>query len=207
MTARVHRLGSSNRMIVRNSKVYAAPLIYGDMNGLFAYRDLEPGEILVQYTGDVLSQAKANVSTSEYLFDLFYRSRAGAATVYRKTIDGRGELAGFANYAPSDIANAHAVDLLPTIIDNEIEYAGRHALVLVAKNFIPLGTEIRFDYNADQDENDGDMVRMMKKKYGLTVAQMNDTGFLTTTFVTPPERNHSGMIEPDFEFGFLSDVV
>ena len=41
------------------------------MNGLFAYRDLEVGEILVQYTGDLLSQREANLSDSDYLFACF----------------------------------------------------------------------------------------------------------------------------------------
>ena len=62
------------------------------MNGLFAYRDLEVGEILVQYTGAILTQTQANASDSQYLFDVFYRSKPGADTVVRKTIDGRGEL-------------------------------------------------------------------------------------------------------------------
>jgi hypothetical protein len=40
---------------------------------------------------------------------------------------------GFANHSPSAIANAEAVDILPTIIDNDVPYTGRHAMVLVAK--------------------------------------------------------------------------
>ena len=69
------RTGAANRLIARNSKVYASTK--GNINGLFAYRDLEAGEILVEYTGDILTQKQANASKSEYLFDLWYRSRAG----------------------------------------------------------------------------------------------------------------------------------
>lgn len=201
----IRRIDNANRIIVRNSKVYASPLEQNQMNGLFAFRDLVPGEILVQYTGEILSQAKANTSSSEYLFDLWYRSREGADTVVRKTLDGKGELAGFANYAPRDIANAYAIDLLPAIIDNDIIFDGRHALVLVAKTFVRKGTELRFDYNSDQST--GDMINMMQTKYNLTIQQIRDTGFLTTTFVTPPERNHAGVIESDFSFQFVSDII
>ena len=197
----VKRTGIDNRTIVRNSKVYAAP-VNKFFNGLFAFRDLEVGEILVQYSGDILTQAQANKSSSEYLFDVFYRSRPNADTVIQKTIDGKGELMGFANNAPKNIANAEAVDILPTIIDNNTPYNGRHALVLVAKQQIAKGTEIRFNYN---ESDDGEMVRIMKKK-GVTQSQINDRSFLTLRYVTPPERNHAGLVEPDFPFRYVSDL-
>ena len=107
------------------------------------------------------------------------------------------------------MANAAAVDLLPSIIDNKIYYPGRHALVLVAKRRIPRGAEIRFDYNADQqlDPGGGVMVQMMMQKHGLTMAQINDKTWLTTRYVvTPPEKNHAGIVEDDFVFRFVSDV-
>ena len=202
---RLKRTGLNNRLIVRNSKVYASTLAAGAMNGLFAYRDLEVGEILVQYTGDILSQREANSSDSDYLFDVLYRSKPGADTVIRKTIDGRGELMGFSNYAPEAIANASAVDLLPSIIDNDKPYSGRHALVLVAKTRIPRGTEIRFDYNSDQ-QGTGDMVKMMKKK-GVSYSDINDKSFLSARYVTPPEHNHAGVVERDFPYRFVSDIT
>ena len=201
----IKRTGTDNRIIVRNSKVYAAPVqtINTFFNGLFAYRDLEVGEILVQYEGDILTQKQANESNSEYLFDVFYRSRPNSDTVIRKTIDGQGELMGFANHAPKTIANAEAVDILPTIIDNDIPYKKRHALVLVAKQKIARGTEIRFSYNEDDN---GEMVRMMMKKKGITQAQINDRTFLKLRYVTPPERNHAGQVEKDFPFDFIEDL-
>ena len=201
---RLRRTGDNNRLIVRNSKVYASTLQSGALNGLFAYRDLEVGEILVQYSGTILSQRAANESDSQYLFDLFYRSRPNADTVVKKTVDGRGELMGFANHAPEPNANASAVDLLPSIIDNDIFFKGRHALVLVAKTRIPRGTEVRFNYNSDQ-AGDGDMVKMMKRK-GVTDAQINDRSFLSQRYFTPPERNHAGVVERDFAYNFISET-
>ena len=120
----------------------------------------------------------------------------------KKQLDGKGELMGYANNAPREAANAEAIDILPTIIDNNTPYTKRHALVLVAKQKIALGTEIRFNYN---ESDDGEMVRMMKKK-GVTQAQINDRSFLNLRYVTPPERNHAGLIEDDFPFRFVGDL-
>jgi hypothetical protein len=65
-------------------------------------------------------------------------------------------------------------------------------MVLVAKQKILQGTEIRFSYN---EHDNGAMVKMMRKR-GVTQAQLNDRSFLTLRYVTPPERNHAGVVEP-----------
>ena len=203
------RTGATNRLIARNSKVYASTSFpsTSNINGLFAYRDLEAGEILVEYTGDILTQKQANASKSEYLFDLWYRSRAGADTVVKKTLDGKGELAGFANHAPESIANAKGKDILPTIIDNGKNYPGRHAMVLIAKTKIPKGVEIRFNYNADQGfggPSDSDMVRKMLSR-GVTEQQLYSREFLRIRYKnTPPDR--AGVVKADFMYNFISDL-
>lgn len=201
---RLKRTGTANRLIVRNSKVYASTLNRGEINGLFAYRDLQEGEILCPYEGTVLTQREANASDSQYLFDVFFRSKPGGERVVMKTIDGQGQLMGYANHAPDRIANATAVDALPMIIDNEKPFKGRHALLLVSKAFIRKGTEVRFDYNLHQG-SEGEMVQMMRRK-GVTEAQLNDTRFLTTRYITPPERNHAGVVEKDFPYEFIGDL-
>ena len=197
----VKRTGGQDRIIVRNSKVYASP-VNEHMNGLFAYRDLHEGEILCVYTGSILSQREANASKSQYLFDVLYRSRVGSDTVINKVIDGQGELMGYANFSPSQHANAEAVDALPLIIDNDLPYAGRHAMVLVAKHKILKGTEIRFSYNEGMKT---DMEKQMRKQ-GVTPQQLNDRTYLTLRYVTPPERNHAGIVEKDFPYRFISDL-
>lgn len=206
----VKRTGIDHRIILRNSRVYAAPL-NAFMNGLFAYRSIKQGEILVQYTGEILSQRLANESDSQYLFDVLYRTRPGSDRVRETTIDGapmrngkrRVELMAYANHAPDSIANAKAMDILGSIIDEGIPFLGRHALVLVAKTDIPEGTEIRFSYN---EQEDGDMVQMMLAR-GVTRAQLSDRSFRTLRFVRPPDRNHSGLVERDFPIKFIDDVV
>ena len=203
----VQRAGHANRLIVRNSKVYASTLAVPHINGLFAFRDIDEGEILVQYKGPILTQKQANESKSEYLFDLWYRSREGAETVVKKTLDGEGELAGFANHAPESLANAKSVDLLPKIIDHDIFYEGRHALVLVAKAFIPKGIEIRFNYNADQGyggPSDSGFVQKMMAA-GVTEQELYSRVFLRTRFVPPPDAKWYD-IEEDFEYNHLSDA-
>ena len=163
------------------------------MNGLFAYRNISKGEIIAQYTGTVLSKRAAHDTNSDYLFQVFYRSRAGADTAVHKVIDGKGQLAGFGNHAPDVIANAEAVDILPTIIKNGVPYSGRHALVIVAKRNIPAGAEIRYDYNSNDDDV---MVSMMMSKYGLTRSQIENGVWRTVRWVTPPD---TGIRQPDFE--------
>ena len=47
---------------------------------------------------------------------------------------------------------------------------------------------------------------MMKKK-GVTAAQINDRTFLTTRFITPPETNHAGIVQRDFPYQFIDEIV
>lgn len=117
-------------MVARNSKVYAARV--RGQGALFARRPLEVGEILVRYTGPLLTHAQADASTSKYLMTAYCQTRAGGTR--RTTIDGQGELAGFANHADWDAANAFVVDLLPHLLAREA--AQRTAIVLVAKRHI-----------------------------------------------------------------------
>jgi len=201
--ARVKRSGQNNRIIVRNSKVYASTLNSGKMNGLFAFRNIQKNEILVQYTGPVLTQTEANNSSSDFLFDVLYRAGKNSDRLINKTIDGRGNLMGFANHAPEHLANAFTRDLMSTIIDHKVPYEDRHSTVLIAKHDIEVGTEIRFDYNADQD--DSEMVEMMKKR-GVTDEQINSSAFLSTRYVTPVTRNQSGIVEADFRYHFLNEL-
>ena len=201
---RLRRTGRDNRIIVRNSKVYASTLNRGRTNGLFAYRDLDEGEILVQYKGDLLSQKDASASNSQYLFDVLYRTQNDR--IMMKTIDGQGRLMGFANHAPTNLANAYAVDLIPTIVRHSVPYDDRTALVLIAKKSIRKGTEIRFNYNIDQGDDDGPMVQQMLAQ-GVQPRSFLDPSFLTSRFFTPPEpQNHAGNVVRDFPYRFVHDM-
>ena len=112
---RFRRSGNLNRIIVQNQKIYAS-YTFGSMGALFALRPLKKGEILAEYTGKILTQKAADESSSHHLIRAYKQTRAGADTAVDRVIDGRGELAGFANYAPFDIANAFVLDILPTLL-------------------------------------------------------------------------------------------
>jgi hypothetical protein len=49
------------------------------------------------------------------------------------------------------------------------------------------------------------MMRMMKP-HGITEAQLNSKAFRTTRYITPPERNHAGIVERDYPYRFIKEV-
>jgi hypothetical protein len=55
-----------SEVLLRNSRVYAARA-EGGMNGLFTLVPCKRGEVLVAYTGRLLSEKEAAASSSEYL--------------------------------------------------------------------------------------------------------------------------------------------
>ena len=198
--ARVRRTGGQNRIIVRNSKVYAS-YTSGAMGALFALHSLRKGEIIVQYTGPLLSKKAADESSSQHLMTAYKQSRKGADTVVRTVIDGRGQLAGFANYAPWRHANAFALDILPTLLRMSTRQPSPTALVLVAKRDIPAGQEIRFDY--DKGTRRSEFYEMMRAA-GVGEGALTSSAYLGTTWITPPHPpNHAGMVEDDYPIDSL----
>ena len=191
-----------NRIIVRNDKIYAS-YTFGGMGALFALRPLKKGEILAEYTGKILTKKAADESSSHHLIRAFKQTRAGADTAVDRVIDGRGELAGFANYAPFDIANAFVLDILPTLLKKTVDLPSRTAVVLVAKQDIPKGQEIRFDYDMGGDQQ---MFRMMRQS-GVADEALRSRLFLGTTWIEPPPPpNHSGMVERNFRHDTLAEL-
>ena len=99
---------------------------------------------------------------------------------------------------------------LPYIAQRRIDVAFANKLTyevqVTKEKFHTAGSEIRFDDNANEP-GEGTMTKMMIKKHGLTLAQINDKAWLTTRWVTPPERNHAGVVERDFEFQYVSEVA
>ena len=64
------------------------------------------------------------------------------------TVDGKGELGGYANYANRRVANAIVVDVMRTVQEAGMG-AGDGldtAMILVAAVDIPAGREVRWDY-------------------------------------------------------------
>eukprot|EP00966_Prymnesium_polylepis_P314694 7271656-Prymnesium_polylepis.1 len=84
---------------------------------------------------------------------MWRRQRAASDQCERNpvAIDGRGELAGYANYAHSGVANAGAHDVLPSVLrrPDHASIAVMTATVVVARQEIPMGQEVRWDYDHD----------------------------------------------------------
>lgn len=175
------------------------------MGALFALRPFKKGEILAEFTGKILTQKAADESSSRHLITAYKQTRAGADTAVDRVIDGRGELAGFANYAPFDIANAFVLDILPTLLKRSVDQPSRTAVVLVAKQDIPKGQEIRYDYDINVD-GDRQMYRMMRQS-GVADEALRSRLFLGTTWIEPPPPpSHSGMVERNFRYDNLAEL-
>ena len=81
---------------------------------------------------------------------MMVRTHAGKDYRVLAEFDGAGRLAGFANYAGGDAANALVWDILPTILQrpNQAQVPISTALVVVARYDLPAGQEMRYDYGA-----------------------------------------------------------
>ena len=124
-----------------------------DQNGLFAASALAPGQVVGQYTGPVLGadEVKRRVHLgAQYLMD----ARATRHTEKFHVIDGEPteanpNLPGRANY--SSVPNARFED------DCSFEFSDAHKgatnVLLIVTEEIPAGTEIRVDYDGDDQEN------------------------------------------------------
>ena len=102
-------------VIAENEDVYASYTHIGGrwMGGLFAKRKLSSGQVLSRYTGREYHPASAadGVKDQSYMFT----ARMVQDGRKRAVIDGNpaltpSNLAGYANYAEGDAANAHFVD-------------------------------------------------------------------------------------------------
>ena len=137
-----------HEVLLRNSRVYAAKA-EGAMNGLFALVPCKRGDVLVEYTGRLLTKEEAKASDSEYLLDAnkVSQRKPWSRRLHRTVIDGQGELGGYANYACAAQANAVVLDVLRSLVQ-----AGRRpktdtVVLLVAACDIEVGQEIRFEYD------------------------------------------------------------
>ena len=124
-----------------------------DQNALFAACALSPGQVLGRYTGPILgaNEVKRRVlAGAEYLMD----ARATRNANRFHVIDGEPtetnpNLPGRANY--SSVPNARFED------DCNFEFSDAHKgatnVLLIVAETIPAGTEIRVDYDGDDQEN------------------------------------------------------
>ena len=91
------------------------------------------------------------------------------------TIDGRGELGGYANYADNTVANATVADVIRTV--QEMNTGAGNALdvamIVVATVDIPAGREVRWDYDHTQDRP----FRAAMLKRGITADELDSDAY------------------------------
>ena len=98
-----------------NTNVYAGRVNEG-MDGMFTRRDVTRGDILCSYTGTQLPSGAADPHDAQYLMHMMQRRRPGEGKEVTVTIDGKGELGGYANYAHRRVANAMVSDVIRTVV-------------------------------------------------------------------------------------------
>lgn len=107
--------------------------------GLIARRDIAPGERIAVYDGTVLSSEESENSTSEYLMTV----RSPDDLRRRIVLDGDPRrvpnMCAYANYASHKFANA--------MFQDETKRGTGPCVVLIAKEYIEEGVEIRVDYD------------------------------------------------------------
>ena len=144
-----------NTILDENEHVYASYTnIEGTwMGGLFAKRDLCPGQPIARYMGREYEASEADkVEDQSFMF---------TATVVRDrrrrvVIDGNPalyeNLAGYANYAEGDAANAIFVDQAASAGTKQHTGATTN-IWLRAAAYIPAGTELRVDYDMGSSQH------------------------------------------------------
>jgi hypothetical protein len=106
MSVYVHRM---------NSKVYAARVTATE-DGLFTKRAVRRGDILCQYTGTHVPESGDDPPDAQYLMHMLRRKQPDEDEEVTVTVDGRGELGGYANYADWRVANAIVItDVIRTV--------------------------------------------------------------------------------------------
>ena len=120
----------------QNPKVFIGPSII-HRNGLFATDNIKPGEIVIEYVGEMITNKIADYREIEYNergFGDCYMFRFDADNIIDAT--KYGNLARFINHCCEPNCKAQC---------NEIN--GKKHILLLAKRFIKAGEEITYDYN------------------------------------------------------------
>ena len=106
---------------------------------------------------------------------MMQRRRPGDEEEMTITIDGKGELGGYANYADRRAANAIVSDVIRTVqaMEQGAEGALSTAMIVVAAVDIPAGREVRWDY----DHNTGRPFRAAMIARGVTAEELDSPAY------------------------------
>ena len=196
--------GVHDEIFKHNSRVYAARTD-GGMGGLFALVDAKRGDILVEYTGKLITLKAAKASSSEYLIDARKVVKRGSTRTNNTVIDGAGELGGFANYACSTCANVVARDMVEDMLRGGRRPRGDTAVVLIARCDIAAGQELRFDYDTARGGAEGSFRAVLVAR-GVAEATLDSDAYLQRRWSCTTAATADGLArrEEDFMFDSLT---
>ena len=152
------------------------------IGALIARKDIKRGDVISRYTGPTMTVTEYNQKrpTSEYLFTATNIQRKNMRWVIDGDPTRSANLAGYANYAPHKHANANFEDR-GQHMPRDAQLA--HNVVLVAKDNIPAGQEIRVDY--DMGAAGHPFRDNMIRQKGITAQQLNSTAYKQTKWEYP----------------------
>ena len=197
MSDRIHR-----RIHRINSNVYARG--DGGEDGMFTRRNVKRGDILCSYTGTQVPEDAADPHNTQYLMHMLRRRRHddGEEEVI-VTIDGRGELGGYANSADNTVANATVADVIRTV--QEMNTGAGNALdvamIVVATVDIPAGREVRWDYDHTQDRP----FRAAMLRRGITADELDSDAYATVEWAMADDVVMPG-VDMDFPYATIDEL-
>lgn len=193
MSDHVHR-----KMYRMNSNVYAAR-VNDSMDGMFTRKDVKRGDILCGYTGTQVSGDAADPHDTQYLMHMMQRRRPGDEEEMTITIDGKGELGGYANYAGKRAANAIVSDVIRTVqaMDEGVDRGLNTAMIVVAAVDIPAGREVRWDY----DHTVGRPFRVAMIARGITAEELDSADYASVVWAI---ADSAVMPQQDVEFPYAT---
>jgi len=125
----------------------------------------------------MLSDHKAVDSSSHYLMDVMSKTKKRMVI-----IDGsprKGNLGGYANYAPWEVANAFFLDDYPNTPPEYDTF-----VLMVAKHDIPHGQEIRADYDTANEHHE---FRRAMLANGVAATQLDRNDYLAVLWRDPEQ--------------------
>ena len=120
------------------------------MGALFARQDVPAGEVIAEYRGPVMEEARARAEPeggNQYMLTTRRKWDGKVVTIDGTPTMGSGNLAGYANYASDGAANARLSDEAGAPPPGHV---GPTYVVIRAEVAVSAGTEIRIDYDLAQ---------------------------------------------------------
>ena len=191
--------GNIHRM---NSKVYAARVTAAE-DGLFTRRAVRRGDILCQYTGAHVPESGDDPPDAQYLMHMLRRKQPDEDEEVTVTVDGRGELGGYANYADWRVANAIVTDVIRTVQARGDSAGDRleTAMVVIAAEDIPAGREVRWDYDRQKS---GRRFRRAMLERGVPAEALDSREYATAAWTIAEGVMAAGTIQRDEDFPYAT---